>query len=289
MDCYGRLINIEHGNICVKISGTSDNVMVLLHGGGIASPVLELEPLANLLEKDYTVVIIEYFGYGFSDKTDRPRTIENITSEIHDVLQELGYTKYFLMAHSISGVYSLYYTNRYKDEVLAFVGIDISVPRQNEFFNTAKINLTIAHMKRFLNTVGVTGIILKLFPNILAKDAYGNKRSNEDTKILKKLYKNSANHTVIDELKNSTANFSKTAGMTFPKSVPVLLFLASDTCKQIKQWHMLHDEIIENKQKSKIITLTGSHFLYRAYAKEIVDSFSDFINIPAGIAQQSDT
>jgi len=275
---YGQLINIEHGNMCVKISGNSDKVVLLLHGGGIVSPVFELQPLSDLLQKDYTVVIIEYFGYGFSDKTNTPRTIENITKEIHDVLQTLGYNRYYLMAHSISGVYSLYYSNLYKDEILAFAGIDISVPRQNEFFNTEKINVTIAYIKKFLIAIGFTGLILKLFPNIISKDVYGNKRQNNDIEMLKELYRNSTNNTVIDELKNSTLNFSKALGMTFPETIPVLIFLASDTYKQIKQWYELHKEIIGNDETSKIINLDGSHFLYRKCSKEIVDNFNSFIN-----------
>ncbi len=47
------------------------------------SPVLDFKPLAAELKDDYTVVTVEYLRYGLSGLTDTPRTIENITSEIH--------------------------------------------------------------------------------------------------------------------------------------------------------------------------------------------------------------
>ncbi|MCL2775446.1 MAG: alpha/beta hydrolase [Oscillospiraceae bacterium] len=275
---YGQLIDVFGKKMCVKVDGSGKKVVVLLHGGGIVSPILELDPLAVLLKNNFTVVTIEYFGYGFSDKTDKPRTIENITDEIHEALHILGFPKYYLMAHSISGIYSLYYINKYPNEVEGFAGIDISVPRQNEFFNTEKINVISAYVLRFLNNVGIMRLIYKFSPKLFIKDICGYKYSREDLETLRKLYfRNISNKTVINELKNSTENFQKALNMKFPKSVPVLLFLADDTCKQIKQWYDLHIEVIENTETSKVITLSGSHFLYRQYSSEIVETFKNFI------------
>jgi len=62
MEPYGRLIEIFGKQMCVKVEGNSEKVVVLLHGGGIVSPVLELKPLAVLLKDDFTVVTIECFG-----------------------------------------------------------------------------------------------------------------------------------------------------------------------------------------------------------------------------------
>ncbi len=36
------------------------------------------------------MVVVEGFGYGFSDMSARPRTIENISEELHEVLAKLA-------------------------------------------------------------------------------------------------------------------------------------------------------------------------------------------------------
>ena len=120
---YGKLVEISNGKICIDVQDTGQKIVVLLTGAGSPSPVLEMAPLSEKLSGDFTVVTIEYFGYGLSDIVKSNRTIENICEEIHAVLQQLGYTRYVLMAHSISGIYGLYYTNIYPNEVQSFVGI----------------------------------------------------------------------------------------------------------------------------------------------------------------------
>ena len=81
-----------------------------------------------MLAQHFTVVTIEPLGYGLSDETGEERTIENIVKELHECIKKLGYSRYFLLGHSISGVYALYYANCYRDELEGFIGIDTSVP-----------------------------------------------------------------------------------------------------------------------------------------------------------------
>lgn len=93
---------------------------------------VEFRHLAKRLEKNYTVVIPEYFGYGLSDSTGQDRTVQRIANELHECFQKVGFHQYYFVAHSISGIYSLYYANRYPNEVKGFIGIDSSVPGQWE-------------------------------------------------------------------------------------------------------------------------------------------------------------
>ncbi|HEX3078608.1 MAG TPA: alpha/beta hydrolase, partial [Lachnospiraceae bacterium] len=130
---YGQMVEVDDKNMCVDIKGSGEKVIVLLPGFASISPVLEMASLADVLKESYTVITIEPFGYGLSDQTGKERTIENITEELHTVLSKLGYSKYTIMAHSLSGLYSIYYTNKYPNEVEAFVGIDSSVPKQAQY------------------------------------------------------------------------------------------------------------------------------------------------------------
>ena len=102
----------------------------MLTGYGTPAPALDFAPLIRELE-GFQVVVVEGFGYGYSDTEAPPRTIENITSELHEAVSALDLEEpYILLGHSIAGIYDLYYANQYPEEVSAVIGIDASLPGQ---------------------------------------------------------------------------------------------------------------------------------------------------------------
>lgn len=165
---YGNAVKVNGKKMTVEIAGLQAEespVIVLLPGLGSPSPVLEFRPLAEELGKTYKVITVEPFGYGLSDPADTERSIENIVEELHACLEEIGVHRYYLMAHSISGLYSLYYANTYPEEVRGFIGIDSSVPKQNENepFDTTKLNLLMAYLSKTKNVLGISRIC-EIFP-----------------------------------------------------------------------------------------------------------------------------
>ena len=125
---YGERVSVDGGTVNVWRNGHPGPTMVLLSGLGTAAPALDFAPLIRQLGA-YNVIVVEGFGYGYSDLSARPRTVQNITAELHDVLSKLGAPRpYILVGHSIAGFYTLSYAHRYPEEVSAVVGIDPTVP-----------------------------------------------------------------------------------------------------------------------------------------------------------------
>ena len=125
---YGQRVSVDCGSMNVWRNGHAGPTMVLLSGLGTAAPALDFAPLIRQLGA-YNVVVVEGFGYGYSDMSARPRTVQNITAEVHDTLAKLGAPKpYILVGHSIAGFYTLAYAHRYPQEVSAVVGIDPTMP-----------------------------------------------------------------------------------------------------------------------------------------------------------------
>ncbi|WP_339229807.1 alpha/beta hydrolase [Aeribacillus sp. FSL K6-2833] len=118
----------------VYTKGDGENTIVLLSGLGTAAPVLDFDPLVNELAKNHKVVVVESFGYGWSNVTNKERTVENIVEGIRTALKSNIEGHYILMPHSISGIYSMYYANAYPDEVKAVIGIDFTLPQVLEYF-----------------------------------------------------------------------------------------------------------------------------------------------------------
>lgn len=113
------------------VKGSGDKTIVMLSGWGTENPINDFKPLADKLSDKFRVVILEYFGYGSSDITENERTNENIVNEIRTALDKLGIKPpYILIPHSMSGLYSLYYADKYPNEVKMIIGIDMSLPQK---------------------------------------------------------------------------------------------------------------------------------------------------------------
>lgn len=128
---YGEKVQVSGGAVNVYQEGSDGPTIVLLSGLGTAAPALDFAPLIRALE-GYKIVVVEGFGYGYSDTNAPARTVENITAELHEALSKLDIdAPYVLMGHSIAGFYTLHYANQYPEEVSAVVGIDPTVPAAN--------------------------------------------------------------------------------------------------------------------------------------------------------------
>ncbi|MGA7205175.1 MAG: alpha/beta hydrolase, partial [Specibacter sp.] len=196
---YGQLVPVDGKNMNVLVKGDAAETVVLLPGFGTAAPALDFKPLVAELLPHYRVVVVEPFGYGLSDETDKPRTSENITSEVHEALAGLNIDRYVLMGHSIAGIYALDYANRYRNEVSAFVGIDSSVPTQPGMDDA----LPIGAMKT-AKALGLTRLLVSV-----AGDAYAGLPYDEKTKEQMNILslKNTSTATYSNEMENFANNF----------------------------------------------------------------------------------
>lgn len=270
---YGNklLVNQQHLNVAVK--GSGEKTIVLLPGFGTGSPVLDFTPLINSLSKQYKTVVIEPFGYGLSDPALSDRTIEAMTDEIHSCLQNLGITKYVLMPHSIAGIYSLYYCNKYPDEVVGLIGIDTSLPDQFEHIS-ADNGMKILS---FLSRLGLLRVITKLFPDIiLARDidaVYTAEIRNDIRKLTLLNFNNFQMEQ--DQMEN---NFNKTRSLEFPEKLPVLFFISKDSMTDVGDWWLEgHEKQVGNLKKSKIILLNGPHYLHHNYSEKMAKLTFQFL------------
>lgn len=264
IETYGRTVSVDGRSMNVVVSGEGDQDVVLLPGFGTASPALDFEPLVAELAQDHRVIVVEPFGYGLSDGTERARTTDNIVDEIHEALQVLEVDRYVVMGHSIAGLYAIEYANRYADEVTAFVGIDSSVlgqPNMDTVFPTGLLgaakNLGLIRLVAHASGDGLDGLDYD-------DDA------REQMSLLSN--RNSLTPTYLDEMNRIRTNFADAAGTGFPVALPVLLFVVADNAGN-PDWLDLHESQAAEVDDGTVIPLDGEHYLHHTHAPEIADDF----------------
>ncbi|HWS33158.1 MAG TPA: alpha/beta hydrolase [Actinoplanes sp.] len=257
---YGRFVPVDGKRMNVVIAGSGERTVVLLPGLGTAAPALDFQPLIRELQSTYRVIAVEPFGTGLSDQTDRPRTAANITGEIHEALQQLGVDRYVLMGHSIAGIYALTYSAAYAGELVAFVGIDSSVPGQPGSDTPIPTGAIVALSRLGLTRLFATG-------------------TDDDQRLL--TLRNSAAPTMIDEMEHVPANFAAVSGKTFPKTLPVLLFVRSNDT-DVADWVALHERQAASVDTGKVIVVEGDHYLHHTLSAEIAEQTTEFL---AGVSK----
>ena len=262
----GQLVEVDGHKMSVYTEGTGDKTLVFLSGSDTPSPILDFKSLFSLLSDEYRIVVVERFGYGFSDIVDKPRDIDTVLSETRAALVAADIDgPYVLCPHSMSGLEALYWAQQYPEEVEAIVGLDMAVPDAYENFkNNVFMNATSQ-----LNAK--TGII-RLLPLLNELDCvkHGTLTKEEKKIAHALLYKNFSNRTTLNELKYVSENATIVGAGEIPQ-VPMLLFISNDTSTtELTDATQRYANTAEN---TKVIQLDCPHYVhdyeYNRISKEI--------------------
>ena len=130
LKCNGELVTINAHKIHIYRAGNTDApTIVFMSGHCTVSPVYDFKVLYEKLLQDFRIIVIEKFGYGYSDIWDSPCDIDTLLSIQRQALAALGETgPYILAPHSMSGLEAIRWKQMYPNEVSAIIGIDMATP-----------------------------------------------------------------------------------------------------------------------------------------------------------------
>ncbi|MCM3442913.1 alpha/beta fold hydrolase [Metabacillus halosaccharovorans] len=275
----GQLVEVDGKKMHVYTEGEGEHTVVLLSGLGTTAPALDFEPLMNEMAKNNKVVVIEPFGYGWSDVTKKERTVENITEEIRAALKESNIKgPYILMPHSVSGIYSMYYVNKYPDEVEAIIGIDSTLPMATEYFQEAAPSLP--GFLKLVAPMGIARVAVNVIPDNFLPIADEGTYSDKNLQMTKKLSAWKAyNSNVIEEAQELSNNIKKTKDMSFPPNIPIMMFTTKEdkVNEEGKSNVTFYQDQLRNQDSSELIILDGHHYLHWTKSQDMSKQINDFI------------
>ncbi len=274
---YGQTVALAEGDINVYRNGGTGPTMVLLSGYGTPAPAIDFAPLLRELDA-FNVIVIEGFGYGYSELDVPNRTVQNITGEIHEVLTRLGVHEPVILAgHSIGGIYTRYYANAYPGEVSAIIGIDPTPATAS--------TLEVGSASRMEAVVGALGLyrwVTSVAPDLIQPPgtAY-TPAERERTAAMSKW--NYGNLSIADEWAQLAANSTKTAAHPFPANIPVLEFLSSESVASMPSWLEKHQRELDTVTTHELQIVTGAHYLHWTQAPLLGQAISSFVaaHVPA--------
>ena len=268
---YGQRVAIDEGTLNVYRNGGTGPTLVLLSGFGTPAPAIDFAPLIRKLNA-FNLIVVEGFGYGYSDLSVRNRTIENITSELHEVLVKLRVSEpVILVGHSVGGIYARYYANAYPNDVAAVVGIDPMAA------TTSSLKVAAPSMVEGIQAgTGLFRLVTTIAPDIIQPP--GTDYTPDDRRRIAAMTNwNYGNVSISDEWSRIGANSTQANSHPFAADLPVLEILSSESVKMMPEWLPSHEAELKGIATHQLEVLEGSHYLHWTQSSALARIISNFV------------
>ena len=216
----GEMIEVDGGQMCVYTEGSGKHTVVFMSGYGTPSPILDFRPVYNRLTDDFRVVVVEKFGYGFSDETDAPRDIDTMLRQTREALAGAGIEgPLILCPHSAAGLEALRWAQKYPEEIEGIVALDMAIPGYHE---ESGYSIFEDRAMGFITNSGLIRLMSDAFPY-----AYNSEYLTEGEKAQYKAltYARRGSATMIHEAEWCQRNVETVADDGAP-ALPILFFIS---------------------------------------------------------------
>ena len=271
-DHPGEFVEVDGRNMNIYLEGDGEHTIVFMSGWGTESPIYDFRPLYSKLSDEYTCVVIEKFGYGFSDEIDGERDFDTILRQDREALEKMDIEGPFILCpHSLSGLEAILWAQKYPEEVEAIVGLDMS---SANYAGLAEIKEGFAQKSAItLNkAVSFSGINRFLMSISEFDDTY----SDEELKQYKALVcRNMANDTVCRE-NDAIGEVCEEINAAALPATPTLQF-SSTYNSNYEYWKSTHQELVDASGYGRLIELDCGHYLHQFESDRIAEEMKDYI------------
>lgn len=277
------------------VIGDGSKTIVILSAYGSQSPIIQYKTLLEGLKDEYKVVIVEYFGYGYSMAIKKPRTNENIASEVKRMLElrEI-YGPYVLVAHETSNMYAMKFQEMYPDLVQAIVSIDGLYPSEiNDQYRAKQIsnkvsNVNITSIFELTGFERIASYVspktfyidkMKAMPDIYTKEDISVYRNRIGSQYLSR--------TMVREINKLEDNMNEMKEYKYPDYLPVLQLLASETIKLYSydkesgastvNLYELASNVITNPEIQRTCLIEGDYMLQLTNPTTTINTIKNFL------------
>ena len=270
----GQMIDVDGHNMHIYSIGEGDKTLVLMAASGTVCPSLDFKNLYLGLGDNYRVIVVEKFGYGYSDIVNRPRDIASILSDTRAALNGAGIEgPYILCPHSYSGLEALYWAQTYPEEVEAIIGLDMAFP---EAYNYTKGGALVKPYYLFQN-----GLINLGIGRYFSDDTFlpeGDFLSKKEEKIYLALLNRIGNNIDVANEASKAKENAEVVSSGIKPNIPMLLFLSEKKLDGSNElWKKVSFNYTEDLNYVCYVELDCGHYIFHFETDRITEEINIFL------------
>ena len=271
----GCMVDVDGHKMHVYPVGEGDKTLVLMAASGTVCPSLDFKNLYSGLGDDYRIVVVEKFGYGYSDTVNRPRDVASILSDTRAALSGAGINGPFILCpHSYSGLEALYWAQTYPDEVEAIIGLDMVFP---ETYNHTKGGILVKPY--YLAQHGLINLGIGRF---FSDDFFlpeGGFLSGKEEKIYIALVNRIANNIDVAKEASGAKESAKLVASGDKPDIPMLLFLSEKKLDGSRElWKETAYNYAEGLNFVSFVELDCGHYIFHFESERIVKEIKAYLH-----------
>lgn len=266
----GKLVQVKEKLMHVYAEGKKNHkTLVLMSGSGTASPVYDFKVLYSKLSDQYRTVVVEKFGYGYSDISGFPRDVDTMVHEAREALILAGESgPYILMPHSMSALEALYWAEKYPDEIEAIIGLDMALPQGYEILPNRPF------MVNIISALTYIGFHRFSFINPVNERALNESEIQQHHNLVHIM---TLNNDMLEEIKMVNEN-AKTVSRFGNPNIPMLLFTSNgEGLGERGDWVHTQREFAGMNDSTRLIELDTSHYIHYEQSDRIAEEIKIFL------------
>jgi pimeloyl-ACP methyl ester carboxylesterase len=273
----GQMVDIDGKKMHIYIEGEGDHTFVFMSGHGTSSPLVDFKPLWSKLAANNRIVVIEKFGYGFSESGTNKKGIDDLLEHTREALSTLEMAGPFvLVPHSLSGLEAIYWAQKYPNEVKAMIGLDACTPETIGLLSIpSKAQLNLVYL---VSRIGLSRLMpdkeLKRILPLLDSD----EMTEEDKAIYKSMFfRSSLTKDMLAELETMNENARHVADERVPDEIPMFFFISSKQNEDVPGWTQATTGYLDSIDLQQSMILDTSHYVHHEMSYTIYKETIDFL------------
>lgn len=271
----GQMVEVDGHNMCVYSEGEGEHTLLFLSGSGTPAPILDFKSLYSLLSDDYRIVVIEKYGYGFSDVVDTERSFSTILRQDREALEKAGIEGPFILCpHSMSGLEAIMWAQDYPDEVEAIIGLDNVLPRTYDNYDIEAV----LKLEGIYKVARELGLVRLYYSDSFLPDSL--------TSEEKDLYRAIASRNLVNvDIVNEGRAIAEAVELIDSKpvpDVPTIMFISDGQETNGSDWIGNHYAYAENLTNGRVIELGCGHYVHYFEPERIAAETRSFIEEQLG-------
>lgn len=275
----GQVFNINKHNINIYATGSGRNTVVLVTGSGTPSSFTDFYKIQMKLKPYARIVSFDKAGFGWSEETNIPRTIDTLSEELHELLEKSGQpSPYILVGHSLASLEVINFAQKYPSKVKGIILLDGGSPEFYAEYSEVKAIM----LNRFCAGVRVTGIA-RMFGNMGINLPFvgENLRYDQLPDEIKKIdidmyYKYLGNTNNLEFIESMNENASEVMKKGYLKDIPLIIISSQNG----DEWEKVQQQLLNWSNYSSQETLSDSnHYIHWTNTDYVVNKIKEMLEI----------